>query len=330
MSMGEGVDVHFLQRHLRTDFCDTLPSIEYFREYPDLHAKLKRFDGDLIHVHNEPSDLGVIAKTVRPDLPMVFDCHDLELCRSGDFIDAEVGALGLCDAVIYPSKRYQEIAECAFPRLKTIPHAVIYPLVMKEHMEGIKQFQRINGIVYEGGISSEHAYRDWRPFAESLRDKRIPFHVFAAKMDSSAAVDNDYWNLGTVVYRGMTYTGMLDQLGRFDWGIIGSPVPDQAMDGAMPNKLFECMAAGVPVIALNAPDVADFVEENRIGVAVDTVDGIVDLYSTHKGYREQVERVRWDYCMESQADTLMNLYREVLGGKKDIHSGLRSHRDHAA
>jgi hypothetical protein len=71
-------------------------------------SKLSLFtDIDIIHVHNEPSWFGYIAKEVFPDMPVIFDAHDLDAVRYGKATIDERKSIGACDAIIFPSKRYQ-------------------------------------------------------------------------------------------------------------------------------------------------------------------------------------------------------------------------------
>jgi glycosyltransferase involved in cell wall biosynthesis len=91
---------------------------------------------------------------------------------------------------------------------------------------------------------------------------------------------------------------------------------------AQPIKMFEYMAAGVPVIASNFPLWKEFVEGNQCGICVDADDpGQIAAAITHlqrhpeevarmgrNGY-EAVKRVyRWDH----EEVKLVSMYRNVL------------------
>jgi hypothetical protein len=53
-------------------------------------------------------------------------------------------------------------------------------------------------------------------------------------------------------------------------GIVGTPYPLSDFADSMPNKLFEYVAAGLPVICINAPEAAKYAEANGLGMGVQT------------------------------------------------------------
>lgn len=90
---------------------------------------------------------------------------------------------------------------------------------------------------------------------------------------------------------------------------------------ALPVKMFEYMAAGLPVIASNIPLWRDIVEGNRCGVCVDPLDPIaiaaaIDHFVLHpelardmgqNGRRAIVERYNWPV----ESDKLIAFYQEL-------------------
>jgi glycosyltransferase involved in cell wall biosynthesis len=61
----------------------------------------------------------------------------------------------------------------------------------------------------------------------------------------------------------LTYTSSADL------GLCLIENPGASYYYSLPNKLFEYVAAGVPVVASNFPEIASFVESNKVGLAVD-------------------------------------------------------------
>lgn len=90
-----------------------------------------------------------------------------------------------------------------------------------------------------------------------------------------------------------------------------------------PNKFFEYLAAGVPLIASNFPRWRDFVEEHRCGILVDPFDSraianAIDYLINHPAEAEAMGRrgraaVVSDYNWETDGARLVSLYDELLG-----------------
>jgi glycosyltransferase involved in cell wall biosynthesis len=94
-----------------------------------------------------------------------------------------------------------------------------------------------------------------------------------------------------------------------------------------PQKLWEAIAAGIPVVATDLPGMAEIVRDVGCGALVDATDpadiargirSIVDAPAdVRRAMRERTwragqERFNW----EREADTLLDLYRELLDGRR--------------
>jgi glycosyltransferase involved in cell wall biosynthesis len=115
--------------------------------------------------------------------------------------------------------------------------------------------------------------------------------------------------------------GVRDAMGRALAGLVTlHPVPNYL--DALPVKMFEYMAAGLPVIASRFPLWRDIVEGNDCGVCVDPLDpaaiaAAIDHFCRHpdearrmgeNGRRAVLARYNW----QSEADTLCAFYDDVL------------------
>jgi glycosyltransferase involved in cell wall biosynthesis len=79
----------------------------------------------------------------------------------------------------------------------------------------------------------------------------------------------------------------------------------------MPNKLFEYVAAGIPVIACNSPEAERYVVDNGLGVSVDSIEDIPGIYDSHEEWREKVKEKREQFIMEREIDKVERIYRMV-------------------
>jgi len=128
------------------------------------------------------------------------------------------------------------------------------------------------------------------------------------------------WNkinyLGTI-----QYTETIDHYLEADTGLICVwPVPHNLI--STPNKLFEYMAAGLPVIASNFPLWKEIVEGNRCGICVNPLDpkeiaSAIKYLIKHpeealemgKNGRKAVEE---KYNWENESKKLIELYKDLL------------------
>ncbi len=319
-----GVDVVFMFR-VQSNPCfePSLRCMTIFKDPQHFIHRVKSFTNiDLIHVHNEPDWFGHVAKQCHPDVPVVFDAHDLFSVRIGKVLPDEAKSFSACDAFVYPSVGYKqhclEIHKDIGIRDK--PNIVIYSMCNSD-MLAKTPTARINAAVYEGGLSireedpnipEDHRYLDYRDFNEVFRylsDKGIPIVAFAANTDAVV----HHGESGAMVLGPVDHFQLLSHLSRFDWGLVGSPLKANLQwDYAMPHKLFEYIAAGIPIITWSAAEVAEFVKKHKVGVVVDSWKDIPDIYDQHEQYRKNVSLVQTQFTMEKQIDELIAMYEELL------------------
>ncbi len=92
---------------------------------------------------------------------------------------------------------------------------------------------------------------------------------------------------------------------------------------AMPTKVFEYMAAGVPVLAMSLPGVQEILERTGAGLvfgAVEATEIARGDSEAMRGDREGLQRmgergrkaVREEYSWERSAQALLGLYRDLV------------------
>ena len=324
--MQQGHAVTFLQKTMANwELLAELPVVSFFGnpfkmdESPEYYMrKLKMFqETDLIHVHNEPSWLGHKAKEACPDIPVIFDAHDLNLVRQTirhnpekkEATKDEIKSFKMCDGVIFPSVGYQEYCK-KYKALVYTPTEVIYSMVNKHvlHMPGVS---RLPGIVYQGGLTINNNYRDYRQVASILNNMKIPFHIY----DTTMNYMQQYTAAGAICMPTQSYYSLIRNLNRYDWGFVGSPIKSSQWDRAMPNKMFEFIAAGIPCLVYQANECAEFVKKHNLGIVVDDLRDIPSIYDQHEKYRKIVMQKRDQFTMESQTEKILTLYEKVLHGK---------------
>lgn len=265
---------------------------------------------DVWHVHNEP-DWTVKLVRNHSEKPIIWDVHDMRSKREGHSNTEEEDALKICSAVSVVSKGYQEEIIRRDPLKKVVE---ILSCVPAEFYPKEKQKIFRGGIVYEGGLGSkrnsgEFPCRRWSDVMHDILEMGIQVWAYPGNPDVDKAVFN-----GVLLQPTTEYVKMIQELSMYEFGLIGSPTPDPMFDGALPNKLFEYMAAGIPMINMNAPDVERFLLATGMGVTVRSAKEIPDAmqYMRDHDYRKRVWNNRWNWTFDSQIDKVLNLYESVL------------------
>lgn len=301
---------------------DLLRSVQYFNEEHFAHQLGRLDDVDIIHVHNEPDWLGYVSKQIKPDIPVVFDAHDLFSVRLNEIPEEEKKCFDMCDAFVFPSIGYQKHACRTYPNIKDKPNIVIYSYV-NGHLMVEQSMPSLGGIVYEGGlrvaqtelnagVDKEHSYHDYRNFNQvfyDLTSAGIPVTVFTANNDALS----HHGQSGAFLIPCVDYISLLQNMSRFDWGIAGSPLQDNMQwNTAMPHKLFEYIAAGIPVLTWGSNEIGNFVEKHKIGIALDHWMQIPEVIDKSEEYRKNVRFLQKNFCMEKNIDPLIKLYENII------------------
>ena len=303
------IDVVFSQESFsHPDFMFRAQRLIMWDSVERLMVQLKQIrDIDLIHVHNEPTWLATVCKMVRPEIPVVLDCHDLDTIRGETgAMEEEKDAFGRVDALIFPSQTYQTLSEKHF-RFKQ-PSEVIYSMVNDELFSPPNQ-SRVNGIMYQGGIglttetSDDFAYRDFTEVANVLKDAGIAFHMYYG--GNSNIVAEHYGNLGCLMHPKVHYTTLLQEQTRYDWGLIGTAGRHHQWDASMPNKLFEYILSGLPILCLNAKEPGEWVEKHGLGVCISDPAEIPGVYDQHKKIRKRMVKYQEKWSMGQQVGKIV-------------------------
>lgn len=266
---------------------------------------------DVWHVHNEPDwPVWVIRK--HSEKPIIYDLHDLKSIRNGEVDEHEEKAFKACNGVSAVSRRYCEIAIKNDP-LKPVREVLSCVPEGFFPKDRVKPFR--GGIVYEGGLGlkgkvDEFPCRTWGDVMDEITGLGIQTWAYTAN-PTVRCLGN------TIVMGPVNYARLVEELTMYEFGLVGSPEPDKMFDGALPNKLFEYMAAGIPMICMNAPDAGGFLEATGMGVVVKSVKDIPQAMEKMRDerYRRCVWEKRHNWNMESQIHKVNWLYEQVMGNK---------------
>lgn len=324
--MNRGHEVHLIAGKV-TGYSERYKTFTFFQNPDQCYDSIALMkDADVFHVHNEPSWFVNMIKSVHGDnIPVVLDVHDSYTIRYPEgepSLDTpritadERYNFQLADAHVFISDPMAEVCRNTF-KLEQ-PYAVL-PSYMPKQFYRMDSFRWVGGIVYEGRVdvkeklkeyNSFFTYCDYRELAKELRENKLAFYIFAPNRDIKEM--NELYNGDAFFMQAQPPDELVRTLGSHHYGILGNIQEHEAWKYALPNKLFDYLAAGIPVIAINAPLAGKFVEENGFGINVKTVEEIVTAWGKTREFRENIAKHRFDWCMEEHIEDVENLYRKLI------------------
>lgn len=283
---------------------------------------------DVFHVHNEPSWF-VTAVKERSDVPVVLDVHDSFLGRmtaeeeqerrdNGEAVfrvfTEERNNFQLADGLVFPGKEFADTV-CSEFRLEQ-PRLVLPSYLPRQYYQYIGK-EWIGGLVYEGRVDlkadiaknpnmSGFKYCDYEELAKELHFLGIDFHIYGPQTVYEKFIE--VYDKIAYLHGGKEFRHLLPAIGRHDWGLIGNIFPTAEWDVAMPNKLFDYIAASVPPVVINAKASADFVLEHGIGIVVESLEEFRSRWSEHRECRKRLIKFRQKWIMEKHIHNLEGLY----------------------
>jgi len=271
-------------------------------------------DADIIHVHNEPSWPVIVAKEVLPDIPVVLDVHDAMIFRSTDVKHKSAEerlTFDMADGMVFVSEKCREVINPKSPSCLLLSY-------VNEMFYQFNAWQWIGGLAYEGRIDTPEQkgfmfYCNYVDLCKELRKEDIPFHIYAPGVRERNLTD--CYEQICKLHPALPYDKLIQILGCHDWGLCGNIKKYREWDLAMPNKLFEYMAGGIPTIALNCGEVADFVLKHGVGIAVKSVKEIVDRWDERQECQKNVFLKRFEFTMEKHIGILEDFYKKLIRGK---------------
>ncbi len=180
-------------------------------------------------------------------------------------------------------------------------------------------------VLYQGGFSRERGIEQLIEAIPSVPGAVLvlmgygPLH---AELEARASDPNAEGRIR--VLPAVPPTDLLDWVASAD--VVAMPIQPSTLNHRLttPNKLFEAMAAGVPVVASDLPGMAGIVRETGCGLLVDPTDTaaiaaalreILDAPAPERRARREraLAAARETYTWERQADVLLEEYTKLTG-----------------
>ena len=265
-----------------------------------------------MYAASEPSWVVPVIREILPKKKLVLDIHDAQVWRSSDprYKSAEERlSFAWADSLVVPSDTCKKILEPKQPCL-------VLPPYVNDFCYQSRGWAWKGGIVYQGRVdlpSSKEfmSYSRYEELAKQLKDE-IPLHIYMPGKEEDLKPWYDIYRPLCTFNKGLQYEAMLSALGFYDWGLCGNITKHQEWDVAMPNKLFDYMAGGIPIIALNCKEVAKFVKKHKVGIAVSSIQEIKDRWEEREQCQRNVFLKRFNFTMEKHIEKLSSFLQATV------------------
>jgi len=338
-----GYEVHLIAPHDRDETVDGI----HIHAVPKHRNKLKRMlfttaavlkkalslDAALYHFHDpELIPYGVILRLLRRNV--VYDVHEdypeiIPHKKNIPYIIRMYAAMmvGLLERLsahyfsavvtvtpkIYERFRHSARRGCAIHN---------YPVIREQ--DSVSWDSRADEVFYIGSIALNRGIEDMVK-AVGLVQKKMNVRLVLAGEFTTEALECEIRALPEFMY--VDYHGFVDRdeaerlMSRARAGLIVLH-PEPRYKVSYPNKLFEYMAAGIPVIASDFPLWRQIIKESRCGVLVEPLnpaalaEAIIAVLQKPKDAEEMGERGREaamkKFRWENEKKKLLDLYADIL------------------
>jgi Glycosyl transferase 4-like domain len=300
------------------------------RPADELRAAIDGFQPDLIHSHNLPDILTVLALELVGDrIPVVHDIHDLQSLRATPYLDGfdePVDPLGLERAAIEGAAAVITVS----PELVDVLRRLYGPST-QAMMVGNLALRRdritelppkagsskVPTIVYEGSLSADGGHYDLRDIFRSLARGGLPVVIHPARSHPDYAALAD--EVPAISYsEPLGPSALMEALPQYDLGWVGfnSTLNAAHLDTVLPNKLYEYLGAGLPVVTLRSHlALRRFVEQEGVGLVVESADDVAEAVQDldMARLRRVVAENRDRFTFEANLGQVIALYRDLVG-----------------
>lgn len=311
-----------------------LPFIYRLSKY--IYKIVKQEKIDLIHTHATPSLTTLAAIRSGLNLPLIYDMHDVEaLFKERHLLNLPLPVvdglysqlrLSLVDKiesyclsnssrviVVSPEQKKFLIERFNVGKDKI---SIFMSAVSGSEFVVHKPNKNINKVVYIGTYSyiSHRNISEYMKVLSKISDFEFHFYLLGGRLNKR--FDN------IVIHPGFERSRLFDVLCQYDIGaLFFTPEKNQGvscLDIALPNKLFEYMAAGLPVISPNFKNLHKFISSNQIGSTFplmnpeDISNALYEIERNYSMYSKNVKSVRKKYTLERFAKQLYRVYEELV------------------
>ncbi len=283
--------------------------------------------------------IGLLAKLTRPGLRLIYDCHEFESERNGKsrrYLRAvgwlERRFIRFADEVIVVSpsiadaymERYHSHGLDGVQLLRNVPHKIDAGMV-KVDTPGNGKLRQALGLgsndfiaLYQGAFTINRGIEELLAMTVNLKGSRIHL-VFMGYGMLQGAIEEAASSSANVHFQpAVPYEEMLQYTKDADVGLVSVRPICLSYLYCLPNKLFECIQAGVPVLVNDLPDCVALLRTYGIGRVVEGdepqawLEALMAMEGETPSFKAQVQdglaRAQSQLNWEREQHVLMDVY----------------------
>lgn len=330
-----------ISRMYGSDFFSCIPFlrklIKVIKFNINFYFFIKNNDFDYVHCHDlNTLEYGFFAKVIcRKRIKLIYDAHEYETeCdirrdffyrfRKIHAIFKEKFLIRFCDKVItvsetiadeyvrlYSIQRPTVILNCPVLRGKEIHKKNIF----REHfnLSSTKKIFLYQGYFYQGrGIEIV-----MDAFNQINSNNSVLIFMGEGPLKENIS-KHEKFGISIFIHPFVSGDILLEYTSSADYGVAFLEDFSLSDRYCLPNKLFEYIAAGLPVIGSGLPELKKFIIENEVGVAVskNDVTGFLEAFSLitrldNENLRKMIFVARERFNWSTQEKILIDLYKEL-------------------
>ena len=286
-----------------------------------LRSAVQAFRPDLIHSHNLPDSLTAIALDLG-QVPVVHDVHDLQSLRQTPYehgFPEPRGVLALERLAVEESSALVAVSDellaeiCARYRPKG-PMLTFPNYALRRDLPEVLPTARRNGhaprLVYQGTLSTNGGHYDLRGIFRELVHEGVSLDVYPSRPVP------EYAGLpGVRMHATLPPPQLYAELPRYDFGWAGfnAQLNRAHLDTCLPNKAFEYVGCGLPVLTLGHLALSRLVQDGRLGLSLATLEDLVAQLAALDvaEFRRRIASARLELTAEANIHRLVDLYEAV-------------------
>jgi len=250
-------------------------------------STIKKFANktDLFHVHTHLRDM-TLETVQKQKVPYIWDCHD--------------------EPDVWPENS-PEIRLAATPHLAG-PKGIAYRSYCPKGWFAPAQPSK-NHLVLTSGLSDIPGhFRYWLDKLREIRTMGVEVKVW-----TNTQQVKEVYAQACEFCEPLWIPDLIQEMSHARAGICGSPHPNANMLDAIPNKLFEYVAAGIPAICFGSHHrMAMLIKDHGLGVAIDDLEELDAALNDCDDLRGHVVATRHKYEMESQLEKVFTAYDKAI------------------
>lgn len=283
-------------------------------------------DYDIIHSSNEPDYLTNLL--LQSNKPVIYDCHDIMGLRgdlNNDQVIQEYIAHKFSNGNIYVHGLTKKIAIDRFSLInKKMLVLNNYPskLQILKKDKNIKKISELDGqihLVYEGGLSNEknnHRY---------LEEKFLTIAKHGINIHFYNSDNIEYCKYLDGLSKYLHFEGKCSssevskKMQVYDAGLVLLNITERNrifLGSTFPNKVFDYLLAGIPIIIEDIKILESFIEKYKCGIKIKEDNfKVLNLELIKKIKIEEDFILKNNFTMEDNYFNILNFYKDV---KKDF------------